>query len=350
MALISSSTISHKRDDTFKQWMISRTDGSSLWSDKVYRDALFIYLGRIYGKKDHIQSLFAQLEKENDKLDELDLLHTLFQRIEKERTVQKSCLQGYNSSRVDKRLNELKLFFNPKDACKSTIYDFKTLPFDLNKIDKNQIKAYFDLGCNTGVITAALGAYLGLKKENIFGGDVYPVENDHVTFIPMHESEGIINLPDDRVDLVTCLVTLHHITHIDSILVELARIIRPGGYLILREHDCRMERSLLVKYLNFIHAIRMYPFNGAFFDCSGNHHDQRHCELDVNKISETHAWHQKKADILDHTKSIRYHTRDEWKDHLKRAGFGLHGTLEVDTTKCLNPQNVFYALYQKEHN
>ena len=61
-------------------------------------------------------------------------------------------------------------------------------------IDRQTIRSYFDLGCGDGIITAGIGAYLGLNKENIFGGDVYEGQSKEMTFIKVSESQSTIDL------------------------------------------------------------------------------------------------------------------------------------------------------------
>ena len=39
-------------------------------------------------------------------------------------------------------------------------------------------------------------------------------------------------------DLVTSLMALHHMEDPDAIIVEISRVLRPGGVFIIREHDC----------------------------------------------------------------------------------------------------------------
>jgi hypothetical protein len=56
------------------------------------------------------------------------------------------------------------------------------------------IKAYFDLGCGDGLITAGIGAYLGLSKENILGGDVFEGQVKEITFVKVDEKQSNITL------------------------------------------------------------------------------------------------------------------------------------------------------------
>jgi hypothetical protein len=50
------------------------------------------------------------------------------------------------------------------------------------------------LGCGDGVITAGIGAYLGLTKENIFGGDIFEGQSKEITFIKVDENQSTIAL------------------------------------------------------------------------------------------------------------------------------------------------------------
>lgn len=100
-----------------------------------------------------------------------------------------------DDSRIDRCLKELKVIFEFNGNYKSSSHPFQITPNDLQQIiDRQTIKSYFNLGCGDGTITAALGAYLGLTKENIFGGDVYEGQCNNITFVKIHENQTTINL------------------------------------------------------------------------------------------------------------------------------------------------------------
>jgi len=134
--------------------------------------------------------------------------------------------------------------------------------------------------------------------------------------------------------LITCFVTLHHVPQLNSMLLELTRILRPGGYLILREHDCKKAYSLRMKYLNFIHAFMMIVRIGEFAHVSQTQ-------------NESTDWKQLKADIINYTSSIQYHSRDEWKTMLENIGFQWKATLEYESDR--NPQALYYSIFQFKH-
>ncbi|CAF1567507.1 unnamed protein product, partial [Rotaria sp. Silwood1] len=219
--------------------------------------------------------IFAQLKDHINKLDELDLLNRLIKETKQRHDAQTSLDKWEDNSRINRRLKDLQAIFEFNGDNKSSNHPFRVTPTGLQQIiDRQKIKSYFDLGCGDGNITAGIGAYLGLTKEAIFGGDVYEVQNKAITFIKVNENQSTIDLPSNHVDLITSFVTFHHISQIKQTLTELVRILRPGGYLILREHDCKNEYSLSAKYLNFVHAIMMIARVGEFAD-SPNDHDRK---------------------------------------------------------------------------
>jgi len=143
-------------------------------------------------------------------------------------------------------------------------------------------------------------------------------------------------LDDNRVDLITCFVTLHHVPNLNAMLLQLVRILKPGGYLILREHDCKKEYSLKMKYLNFIHAFMMIARIGEFARPPIDHDNQ--------ETSEFTDWEQLKANIINYTSSIQYHARNEWDTMLSNIGFKWKVTFEYASSK--NPQALYYSVFQ----
>lgn len=46
---------------------------------------------------------------------------------------------------------------------------------------------------------------------------------------------GTIQMPDNTFDLITCFGTLHHIPNVEHVLLEMLRVLKPNGYLLMRE-------------------------------------------------------------------------------------------------------------------
>ncbi|CAF0943299.1 unnamed protein product [Adineta ricciae] len=329
-------TVKVTHDYVFTRWMGSWERRLSLWSNHAYSDALLGYIGKIFGQQANIYHYFDRLW--NDSLynsnDELDLLNILIERISKVPGAKTSLHKRQETSRIESRLNEIRAIFDRNFNSRFKISS-KINTEDL--IRKDSITSYFDLGCGNGLITARIGNYFNLSSETIFGGDVFNSHNPDITFVSIDQDQSIIDLSDQSVNLITCLVTLHHIPHIDEILRELARIVQPNGYLIIREHDCKLERSLLTKYLHFIHGIMIIAHIGEFST-----------EYLIDK-NEKLTWIEQKKKIINYTKSIQYKTREEWQKHLENVGFTHLATFDYDLNKTTNPQRLFYAVYQRNH-
>ncbi|CAF3443228.1 unnamed protein product [Rotaria socialis] len=252
-----------------------------------------------------------------------------------------------DNSRINRRLQDLKVIFEFNSNCKSSNHPFHVTPSNLKQIvDRQKIKSYFDLGCGDGTITVGIGDYLGLFKENIFGGDVYEGQNEQITYVKINKSQSTIDLPSDRVDLITSFVTFHHIDQLETTLSELVRILRPEGYLIVREHDCKNEHALRAKYLNFIHAIMMIAKVGEFANSSSNHNTKNENVLHEDNENNTDTWLTQKSSIIEYTRSIHYRTCAEWQQQFESAGFHHCATLSYGADGSNNPQKLFYAVYQ----
>ena len=108
---------------------------------------------------------------------------------------QTSLKKWEDNSRINRRLKDLKFIFEFDGNYRSSNHPFIITPTGLQQIiDRQKIRSYFDLGCGDGVITAGIGAYLGLNKNNIFGGDVYEGQSKQITFVKVGDNQSTIAL------------------------------------------------------------------------------------------------------------------------------------------------------------
>lgn len=131
-----------------------------------------------------------------------------------------------------------------------------------------------DIGCADGRITARIGTALGLEPGNVHGCDTRAAmvayaegaDEDHLDkFVFTETAEpstsvmgvagGAALLPyeDSSFELVTCLMTLHHLRLQKEYLDEVYRVLRPGGMLVVRDHDCRSSATATV--LDIVHGM-----------------------------------------------------------------------------------------------
>lgn len=116
---------------------------------------------------------------------------------------------------------------------------------DLNTLLKDKIKPdfkYLDVGCNDGTLTNGIANHFGFNRDNVYGADIQfwsGKENDchvnHMCFID--EDDPKLEVPDNFFDLITCYQVLHHNKNVCKMIAEIKRVLKVGGYLIIREHD-----------------------------------------------------------------------------------------------------------------
>lgn len=123
------------------------------------------------------------------------------------------------------------------------------------------VSCYLDIGCFDGYITNAIGNLFNLNNNQIHGTDIKPHNSRIQNTIKLNFTiyNGIKLLYDDNYfDLITCLMVLHHIPeeNLSSLLSEISRVMKPGGVLILREHNVTNDKQ--VELLNTMHDFYDY--------------------------------------------------------------------------------------------
>ena len=92
------------------------------------------------------------------------------------------------------------------------------------------------LGCADGSDVLALGVDIGRVIAIEPGREWW---TDRLGTVPaefrMPTVDGTIDLPGASVDLVVAFGVLHHIANVEFVLSELGRVLKPGGFLALRE-------------------------------------------------------------------------------------------------------------------
>ncbi len=100
-----------------------------------------------------------------------------------------------------------------------------------------------DVGCGTGVLAARLAA-LGWRMDGIdpSQGMLDVMARDAPEVRGRRGSGDDLPYDGDRFDLVTTVAALHHVAAADAVrdtLVEMARVVRPGGRIVVWDHNPR---------------------------------------------------------------------------------------------------------------
>lgn len=170
------------------------------------------------------------------------------------------------------------------------------------------VKRYLDFGCGDRTITEAVGRYYGLPREDIIGVDLFDSGAAGSVFYP-----NTTEIASGTIDLITAFVSLHHVENQPAQIAEFARLLAPGGTIVIREHDlARQTDTLMFDYLQHIHIV------AAVWDTEGA-----------------------LADIL---RGTTYRSQYEWTELFARAGLEQI-TLKRPDPKVANPQGLYYASY-----
>lgn len=101
-------------------------------------------------------------------------------------------------------------------------------------------KTYLDIGCGNGAKTLKIGKQFDIEHHNIFGADIaqWGPYKEHTH--PFHYSEiidGRLQHADNSMDIVSCILMLHHVRDLNQLLSEIERVLKPNGLLLIVEHN-----------------------------------------------------------------------------------------------------------------
>jgi DNA-directed RNA polymerase II subunit RPB2 len=171
----------------------------------------------------------------------------------------KEYVTNYNISRAKKRVDDI-IALLPKDT---------------------KITSFIDIGADDGSITKATAEHFNINKDKAFGLNIVdsPFTTDEIRDrieLIKYESRNNTGLPDSSVDLVMLNEVFHHVSKLDrdNLLKEIYRILRPGGYVFLREHDVPREKNKeLVQFLQLVHGVYIMIRDEQYIDYYAEYFD-----------------------------------------------------------------------------
>lgn len=187
---------------------------------------------------------------------------------------------------------------------------------DLDIISSFKCTQYLDIGCAEGGLTSAIGHQLQLDKPNIHGCDLYDIDNNKFIYTKMKKNNKL-PYKDNQFQVVSFIMSLHHIVNINDIMCELKRITSKNAKIIIREHDCSHDYTKI--YLDIIHIFYMFIVSD---------------ERDINKFN------QLKSEIIS-----SFRSKKEWDSIFNNYGF--KNIKYIDPGK--NLFDSYYSIYDKIH-
>jgi len=182
----------------------------------------------------------------------------------------------YNESHKQHIDNFKKSFLLDKVSDWDYMLDYITFKImKLKNVDSNF--KYLDIGCGNGKKTMTIGKFLNVNVKNIYGTDVQTwgpykkyrsfdfnfrlIENNKLSF-----SNGVF-------DLVSVILTLHHIESLHEMIDEINRVMTKNGILMIIEHNTLSDdERLLIDVQHLLYSIftdknKKYLTNPDFMNC-----------------------------------------------------------------------------------
>lgn len=95
---------------------------------------------------------------------------------------------------------------------------------------------FLDIGCGDGSITRSITEYLGLPRHRAHAVDVI-TQNPSDLYTFSSTNGKILDYESNSFDIVTIFMASHHFEYPVHMFKEIYRVIKPGGMLVIREHD-----------------------------------------------------------------------------------------------------------------
>lgn len=175
---------------------------------------------------------------------------------------------------------------------------------------------YIDVCCGSCKKTGLFQKYLGINNNNISCTDINSwgpyTQNKQKKYNFKLIENDTLQFENNIFDLCTCILSLHHIENVDNFILEIKRIIKPGGIFILIEHSNENEYDKL--FIDIQHYLYI-----SFFEKK---------QININD--------------MDYIKCL---SKEQWNDKITNLGFTIidYGWVPSEYKKF---DNTFYTFYK----
>ena len=252
--------------------------------------------------------------------------------------LQKSILENYKNSKIltDLCYKYISPYsgYSREDRSKKRLKQISNVfSLDFTEIKKN--KKYLDLGGGDGSITYAIGNEFQLTKKDIISADLSDTfsvnENrdiDEITYVTLDSTSSKLPFKTSEFFFVSCFMVLHHIKDIHNELTEIGRIIRKGGYLLIREHDVtNIEEHMIIDLEHLIYDV---VIDAKLKDCDNNKYFKSYNNTDIENGYVAY-----------------YFSREKWNTLITSYGFERVNIQLNDKNQKNNYNKAYYELYKK---
>lgn len=129
-----------------------------------------------------------------------------------------------------------------------------------------------DIGCGPGIIAEALAGHYVLPPARVVGVDIFPPNHipDSITFRQIEPDSVIAAVGTECYDLAVLSMVLHHSANPEMLLAEAYAALRPGGYLLLKEHDAPKSLHDFLDVIHIFHE-QIFPKKALFLPSARNY-------------------------------------------------------------------------------
>jgi ubiquinone/menaquinone biosynthesis C-methylase UbiE len=164
---------------------------------------------------------------------------------------------------------------------------------------------FLDIGGGNGNILSGLQTWLGGSAENYIcvenktgWQENYMYSNENIRYLFWDNLE-LAGVPDASVDIVFCMVSLHHMTDmtIGRALGEIKRVLVAGGRLLIKEHNATADNLRYIYWEHHLyHVLDMAMSAGAVSGSADGKNDSpewtNYCESAVNNFKSAEVWQE----------------------------------------------------------
>lgn len=195
-----------------------------------------------------------------------------------------------------------------------------------------------DMGGGNGDVLSGLRNSIPNKNNEDFicieslsdWNETYKFDNTNITYNFWHTNDetSTIDLPNNSVDIVLCMVSLHHMTDntISNVLSNIHSALKPNGRVLIKEHNRTNESINYILWEHLLYHI---------MDC---------------------AYNNKTIDAQHYFESVIYNfkSKEQWNNAFKAFGFELEDIKNrfLDGNYILdnkNPTELYWAIYKKKN-
>lgn len=115
-----------------------------------------------------------------------------------------------------------------------------------NMLEDNPKAHLLDLGCKEGGRTLQFASKIG--TTHITGVDIQDLKPSFSLMVA--DLNGLIPLPSEDFDVITFSQTIEHLSNTDTVVQEMYRLLKPGGYALVGTPNLASGRVILELLLN----------------------------------------------------------------------------------------------------